>query len=192
MLRNDFSCNISCLSVPPASDSVLAARHQPWTPPGLAILVWCSTTWYQSANLGPTSQPQQPAAAAKSTPSMEGNPGSFPLLDLPPPALVSVFSHLIDLRNAVSLSCTCKELWALGAAARRRRLCCAACGHAAVSDAAAAFRHGTQLSVDLPDGPDSYAFDVQHVQQGCALSTGTLRTSHAWQCTLPTLGRRVH
>ena len=97
-------------------------------------------------------------------------PPGFPLLALPHPALVNIFSALAELADSVALSSCNKELWALGAAARRRYLCCAACGARAVEPSAAfntdTFRHAPPLA--LADGA-SYAVDKEHVEAGCTL-----------------------
>lgn len=98
------------------------------------------------------------------------SPFSFPLLDLPSAALLHVFSHVRELRDAVALSLACKELWALGGPARRRHVCCAACGHA-VLQAAVAFASDTHRDaphLSLPDG-DSWGVDVEHMAPGCTL-----------------------
>ena len=71
---------------------------------------------------------------------------------------------------AVALSSCCRELRALGAAARRRHLCCAACGHV-LCDAAQALTsetHREAPALRLPDG-DSVALDPLHCT-GCTLS----------------------
>lgn len=94
----------------------------------------------------------------------------FPLLDLPSPALLSVFASLPDLRDAVALSQACKELHVLGAAARRRHLCCAACGHAVLQPAAAfaSDDHRSAPALRLPDG-ETWAVEEQHALPGCTL-----------------------
>ena len=101
---------------------------------------------------------------------MADAPTPFPLLDLPSAALLGVFTRLPDLRDAVALSLTCRELHALGTAARRRHLCCAACGHAVLQPAAAlaSDAHRSAPPLRLPDGA-TWAVEEEHAVPGCAL-----------------------
>ncbi|PRW57347.1 yippee-like protein [Chlorella sorokiniana] len=94
----------------------------------------------------------------------------LPLLELPPNALLGVFAELKELADAVALSSCCRELWALGGAARRRHLCCAACGHALCEAAQvlSSEAHREAPALRLPDGT-SVAADPQHCT-GCRLS----------------------
>lgn len=95
---------------------------------------------------------------------------ALPLLDLPSPALLSVYAGLPDLRDSVALSLACKELHTLGAAARRRHLCCAACGHAVLQPTVAltSDAHRSAPPLRLPDG-EAWAVEEQHALPGCRL-----------------------
>ncbi len=86
------------------------------------------------------------------------------------PKCNSTLHHHPHLASAVALSSCCRELRALGGAARRRHLCCAACGHA-LCDAAQALASETHREAPplrLPDGT-GVALDPQHCT-GCRLS----------------------